>query len=454
MKLYIIGICGTFMGGIARLARDMEIDVSGSDANTYPPMSTQLESLGIKLYEGYRSENIPEDVDLVLVGNTISRGNPELEYVLDRGLNYTSGAQWLSQQVLRQRWVLAIAGTHGKTTTSSILTWILEYNDLKPGFLIGGVPENFGESARLGDSIFFVIEADEYDTAFSDKRSKFVHYHPRTLVLNNLEFDHADIFKDLEAIQTQFHHLLKIVPESGKVISNVHSPALDQVLDKGLWSKSSKFGLVSSDSQWKAEKTNADASQFNIVYEGETFPVKWPLIGEHNMLNALAAIAAAHHAGVKIEDACAALESFKSVKRRLEKIHEDSKFHVYDDFAHHPTAITETLAALRAQVKDEPIIAILEPRSNTMRRGIHKDKLADSLTLADFSLIFADETVQWDIQNLASSIVKTFGSIDLLIEQALNQAKLLQNQQTCHILIMSNGGFGGLHERIIEQIKA
>ena len=449
MNIHIIGICGTFMGGVARLACDLGHHVTGSDANTYPPMSTQLESLGIQLFEGYAASNINSDVDIVVIGNTISRNNPELEHVLDKGLAYTSGAQWLSEHVLQGRWVLGIAGTHGKTTTSSILAWILEDNQLSPGYLIGGVPENFGESARLGESPFFVIEADEYDTAFSDKRSKFVHYRPRTLVLNNLEFDHADIFADLAAIQTQFHHLIKTIPQDGLIIHNQQSPAIDQVLEIGCWSHTASF--AANDSDWRCKKISADASSFKVIHKKNEYLVSWPLIGDHNMHNALAGIAAAHHAGVTIEHAIESLASFKSVKRRLELLYENDRIKVYDDFAHHPTAITETLNALRNQVDEESIIAVLEPRSNTMKQGVHKHLLADSLQSANVAMVFADSSVSWDISKIESDKIKTFESTESLLESLI--LAINSTNDFCNVVIMSNGGFEGLHQRLINKLQ-
>ena len=444
------------MGGVARLARDLGHTVTGSDANTYPPMSTQLESLGIQLHEGYNAANVDLTADIFVVGNTISRGNPELELVLERGLAYTSGAQWLAEHVLQGRWVLGVAGTHGKTTTSSMLAWLLQDNQLQPGYLIGGVPENFGESARLGDTPFFVIEADEYDTAFCDKRSKFVHYRPRTLILNNLEFDHADIFADLGAIQTQFHHLLKTVPQQGLLIHNQQSPALDEVLQMGSWSEAASFGLEQSD--WQAQTTSADASSFEILHKQQRYSVTWSLIGEHNMYNALAAVAAAHHVGITIEHACQSLTTFKSVKRRLEMIYDSPTLRIFDDFAHHPTAITETLKALRNKVGDDPILAILEPRSNTMKRGIHKHLLGDALQSANKALIYADHNVLWDIAELDSENICSFTSTDTLLESVLeyiesHTAKVdvdsASVQSVLNIVIMSNGGFDNLHQRLL-----
>lgn len=449
MNIHIIGICGTFMGGLARLARDLGEHVTGSDANTYPPMSTQLESLGITLFEGYAATNVPQNADLVVVGNTISRGNPELEHVLDKGIRYTSGAQWLGENLLRDRWVLAVAGTHGKTTTSSILAWLLESNDLSPGFLIGGVPENFGESARLGTTPFFVIEADEYDTAFSDKRSKFIHYQPRTLVLNNLEFDHADIFQDLYAIQTQFHHLLKTVPQSGQIIHNEQSDAIKETMDRGLWSQTKSF--AGNDSDWQVEKVKDDASQFTIKHGDTSYAVKWSLIGDHNMYNALAAVAAAHHVGVSVTHSAKSLRSFTSVKRRMEKIFDNGKVKVFDDFAHHPTAIAETLNGLRNATKNEPIIAVLEPRSNTMKQGIHKHLLAESLANADKVLIFAGKGVEWDVGQLSSERVSTFTDSEQLLDQLYNSTQ--QHDAACNVLIMSNGGFENLHQRLLNRLS-
>ena len=448
MNIHIIGICGTFMGGLARLARDLGMTVTGSDANTYPPMSTQLESLGIALFEGYSETNIPKNTDLVIVGNTISRTNPELEAVLDQGLRYTSGAQWLGQHVLHGRWVLGVAGTHGKTTTSSMLAWLLEDNGLAPGYLIGGVPENFGESARLGDTPFFVIEADEYDTAFCDKRSKFVHYQPRTLVLNNLEFDHADIFADLAAIQNQFNHLLKTIPQSGQIIYNQDSSALKEVLDMGCWSELKSFN--SNQSDWRAEKLNDDASSFYIKHGDEVNLVEWDLIGDHNMANALAAVAAAHHVGITVAHAVESLQTFKSVKRRMEVIFDDSNARIFDDFAHHPTAIAETLNGLRKNVNNEKIIAILEPRSNTMKRGVHKHLLEDALAAADDVLVYADHNVKWDINEIASESIRAFDNTELLLEQLATLIE--QDQGRTNVLIMSNGGFENIYQRLIDRL--
>lgn len=456
MKIHIIGVCGTFMGGVARLARDLGMQVSGSDANTYPPMSTQLESLGIDLYEGYAAKNIPDDAEIIVVGNTISRGNPELEHVLDTGLAYTSGAQWLAENVLQGRWVLGVAGTHGKTTTSSMLAWLLEDNQLSPGFLIGGVPQNFSESARIGDTPFFVIEADEYDTAFCDKRSKFVHYLPRTLVLNNLEFDHADIFADLAAIQTQFHHLLKTIPGNGLVIHNQQSEALDEVLELGIWSGIASFGGENSD--WRCEKVSDDASSFMLLHGEQSYQVDWSLIGDHNMHNAVAAVAAAHHVGIPIAHAVKSLSSFKSVKRRMEKLFDDTQVRVFDDFAHHPTAIEETLNGLRRNVAEQKIVAVLEPRSNTMKRGVHKHLLEGALQSANKALIYADDNVLWDIAELENENISAFDNTAALLDQLLALVEEYANdsgsvQGPVNIIIMSNGGFENLSGRLIDVLQ-
>ena len=453
MHLHIIGICGTFMGGVARIAKELGHTVSGSDANTYPPMSTQLESLGVALFEGYREQNIPPTADIVVVGNTISRGNPELEAVLDKGLPYTSGAQWLSENVLNSKWVLAVSGTHGKTTTASMLAWVLEDCGYTPGFLIGGVPANFNESARLGKSDFFVIEADEYDTAFCDKRSKFVHYRPKTLVINNLEFDHADIFDTIDDIKKQFNHLLKTVPSIGLVIHNESEEHVNAVLEMGCWSEQQNFGR-NQDCSWRCAPITADCHEFEVAHEERTSQVSWDLIGQHNMLNAVAAIAAAHHVGVQLNDATNALARFSSVKRRLEIIYDESDLVIYDDFAHHPTAIAGTLNGLRNKVGNEHIVAVLEPRSNTMKRGVHKDLLAKALKDADETYIYADKNVQWDINHLQSKAISTYSNVSSLLNDLLTQAKVKAEAGVpLHILIMSNGGFHGLHMNLVESLK-
>jgi len=456
MHLHIIGICGTFMGGVARIAKELGHTVSGSDANTYPPMSTQLESLGVELFEGYSAQNIPATADMVVVGNTISRGNPELESVLDKGLHYTSGAQWLSENVLNSRWVLAVSGTHGKTTTASMLAWILEDCGYTPGFLIGGVPANFNESARLGQSDFFVIEADEYDTAFCDKRSKFVHYRPKTLVINNLEFDHADIFDTIEDIKKQFNHLLKTVPSLGLVVHNESEEHVKAVLEMGCWSEQQSFGQ-NQDCSWLCKPITPDCHQFEVAHGAQTSQVNWLLIGEHNMLNAVAAIAAAHHVGVQLNDATSALSRFKSVKRRLETIYDAHGIVVYDDFAHHPTAIKTTLdgkrAALNANAKEkeERLIAVVEARSNTMKMGYHQNTLAESLNAADKVYWYKNADTKLDLDAIASSCDADF--IVLETVEKLIETLVKESQAGDHIVIMSNGGFEGFHQRLCTALK-
>lgn len=436
------------MGGIALLAREAGHKVSGSDTNVYPPMSTQLEEQGIELMEGYDPAHLDCGPDVVVIGNVMSRGNPVVEAVLERGINYTSGPEWLSRHILQDRWVLAVSGTHGKTTTASMLSWILEYAGLKPGFLIGGVPENFGISARFGELPFFVVEADEYDTAFFDKRSKFVHYRPRTLVLNNLEFDHADIFDSLDDIKRQFHHLIRMVPGNGQIISNAAEPELDNLLSQGSWTPVLKFthkeGL---ESNWRTTQYESDAAAFDIELNGKKEGrVEWSLIGMHNMQNALAAVAAAHHAGVPVGQSIEALNSFQNVKRRLELKAEVNGIRVYDDFAHHPTAITSTLAGLRGHVGKQRILALLEPRSNTMRMGIHKDALAKSLIEADDVLIFSPPDLVWDINAVTDPLSKAsvFETVDALVDYVKGEA-----QSGDHVLVMSNGAFGGIHSKLV-----
>ncbi|SIT65960.1 UDP-N-acetylmuramate: L-alanyl-gamma-D-glutamyl-meso-diaminopimelate ligase [Ectothiorhodosinus mongolicus] len=431
--IHILGIGGTFMGGIALLAKAAGYHVTGSDTGVYPPMSTLLAEQGITFQEGYDPNwgSYPN----VVVGNVISRGNPSLEYVLNQGLAYTSGPQWLAEHVLKDRWVLAVAGTHGKTTTASILAWILEYAGLEPGFLIGGVPGNFGVSARLGRSPFFVVEADEYDTAFCDKRSKFVHYHPRTLILNNLEFDHADIFPDLAAIERQFHHLIRIVPGNGLVISRYGDEALERVLAQGLWTPVTRFG-TDSDADWGITPALQDA---------------FPMPGQHNQLNALAALLAARHAGVALEVGIEALSQFQGVKRRLELRGEVGGIRVYDDFAHHPTAIGATIAALRQHVGSERVIAVLEPRSNTMRLGVHEQALAPSLKQADATWVYASPDIGWDVAAAMRPLgdqVRVETDIDALLHSL--KADLRPGD---HVLIMSNGGFAGLHQRLLSELQ-
>ncbi|MDO8989884.1 MAG: UDP-N-acetylmuramate:L-alanyl-gamma-D-glutamyl-meso-diaminopimelate ligase [Sideroxyarcus sp.] len=440
--IHILGICGTFMGGIAAIAKQSGYRVTGCDANVYPPMSTQLEAQGIELIEGFGVEQLDLKPDVFVIGNVVSRGNPLMEEILNRNLPYASGPQWLADTLLRDKWVLGVAGTHGKTTTSSMLAWILEHAGLNPGFLIGGVPQNFGISARITESPFFVIEADEYDTAFFDKRSKFVHYHPRTAVLNNLEFDHADIFPDLAAIETQFHHLVRTVPGNGLVVCNGREESLARVIKRGCWTPVEKFG---SDDGW-----NIDANEqvsLNGKVQGK---LQWDLMGEHNRLNALAALAAARHAGVPVSQGLAALSEFKNVKRRMEVRGTVNGITVYDDFAHHPTAIDTTVAGLRRKVGKARILAVLEPRSNTMKLGVMKDALPGSLKDADLTFCYAGN-LGWDARGAlaplgAKAVVKD--DLNELVEAIAAVAK-----SGDHILVMSNGGFGGIHEKLLDRLQ-
>ncbi|WP_051081741.1 UDP-N-acetylmuramate:L-alanyl-gamma-D-glutamyl-meso-diaminopimelate ligase [Thioalkalivibrio sulfidiphilus] len=438
------------MGGIALLARAAGYRVTGSDQNVYPPMSTLLAEQGIEVSQGFDPSHLEPAPDQVVIGNVMSRGNPAVEYVLNRGLAYTSGPQWLAEHVLGGRWVLAVAGTHGKTTTSSMLAWILEYAGLEPGFLIGGVPENFGVSARLSEAPFFVVEADEYDTAFFDKRSKFVHYRPRTLVLNNLEYDHADIFPDLAAIERQFHHLVRTVPGEGLIVRNADDENLSRVLSQGCWTPVQGFG-VAGHGDWQGRLLSPDASRFQVLYRGEAQgEVRWDLIGRHNMANALAALAAARHAGVPVQQGINALAEFQSVKRRLQLRGERSGIHVYDDFAHHPTAIATTLDALRARVGAARIIAVLDPRSNTMRMGVHRDRLAESLAAADRVYLHAPADLGWDSQVVIDALPHGRACADT---DVLLAALLAEVRPGDHVLIMSNGGFGGLHDRLLAALS-
>jgi UDP-N-acetylmuramate: L-alanyl-gamma-D-glutamyl-meso-diaminopimelate ligase len=440
--IHILGICGTFMGGIAVLAKEAGYKVTGCDANVYPPMSTQLEAQGIELIEGFGVEQLKLGADLYVVGNVVSRGNPLMEEILNRGLTYISGPQWLSQALLFDKWVLAVAGTHGKTTTTSMLAWILEYAQMNPGFLIGGVPQNFGVSARLTDTPFFVIEADEYDTAFFDKRSKFVHYHPRTAVLNNLEFDHADIFPDLNAIETQFHHLVRTVPGKGLVVSNGREESLKRVIKRGCWTPVEEFGNAQG---WNIDDDNQVT--LNGKLQGT---LKWDLMGEHNRMNALAALAAARHAGVPVKQGLAALSEFKNVKRRMEARGTVNGITVYDDFAHHPTAITTTVEGLRKKVGKARILAVLEPRSNTMKLGVMKDALPASLKDAD-SVFCYGANLGWDARSALAPLGKKAMVSDDLNE--LINAIVAVAKPGDQILVMSNGGFGGIHEKLLHQLR-
>lgn len=453
MHIHILGICGTFMGGVAAIARSAGWRVTGCDANVYPPMSTQLQALGIDLIQGFAPDQAGLGPDVFVIGNVVSRGNPLMEEILDRGLPYVSGPQWVGENVLAGRHVLAVAGTHGKTTTASMLAWILEMAGLSPGFLIGGIPENFGLSARSGaENGCFVIEADEYDTAFFDKRSKFVHYRARTAVLNNLEFDHADIFSDLAAIETQFHHLVRTVPRSGTLVVNQREASLARVLSRGAWSNIEYFG---GDGAWQAGPSASDGS-FEIALDGVSLGrVQWDLLGEHNRMNALAAIAAARTVGVAPAQAIAALANFRNVKRRMEVRGVKGGVTVYDDFAHHPTAIETTIAGLRARVGNARILAVLEPRSNTMKLGTMKAALPGSLAGAD--LVFGygaregKDALGWDLAAALAPLAsraRAFDALGALVAEVTAAAR-----PGDHVLVMSNGGFGGVHQKILDALK-
>lgn len=456
MHIHILGICGTFMGSLAVLAKQLGHQVSGSDQNVYPPMSTQLEAQGIALSQGYDPAHLQPAPDLVVIGNTCSRGNPAVEYVLDQGLPYTSGPQWLADHVLRDRWVLAVAGTHGKTTTTSMLAWILEAADLKPGYLIGGVPKNFEYSARLGESPFFVIEADEYDSAFFDKRSKFIHYRPRTLIAGNLEFDHADIFADLAAIQTQFAHLFKTIPRNGLIISPAGDANLEAVFERGLWSERQRCALAQDglDAEWTAEPLNAQASAFRLRHGEREADVRWGMSGLHNLRNGLAAAAAAAHVGVPLAQSAAALSRFAGVKRRLELFAEVGDIQIYDDFAHHPTAIQTTLEGLRARLREAGdsgrLVAVIEARSNTMKMGYHQHTLAASLAAADSVLWYRSAATRLDLDAIARSSPVPFRALDSV--DAILEALRAELQPGDRVVIMSNGGFEGLHGRLAQAL--
>ncbi|MBK1655707.1 UDP-N-acetylmuramate:L-alanyl-gamma-D-glutamyl-meso-diaminopimelate ligase [Allochromatium vinosum] len=450
MHLHILGICGTFMGGIALLARALGHRVTGSDANVYPPMSTQLEAAGIELMEGYDAAHLDPPPDVVVVGNAMKRGIPAVEAMLDRDMRYCSGPEWLRENLLRERWVLAVSGTHGKTTTASMLAWVLEDAGLDPGFLIGGVPLDFGVSARLGSAPFFVVEADEYDTAFFDKRSKFVHYGPRTLILNNLEFDHADIFDDLGQIQRQFHHLIRTVPGSGLIVHPARVPTVDTVIGLGCWTPRETFG---AEGDWRAELIEPDGSRFRVWLHGaEAGVVDWGQSGLHNVENALAVLAAARHAGVPVGAAVEALGRFQGVKRRLEVRGEVAGIRVFDDFAHHPTAIATTLDGLRRRVgAEQRILAVLEPRSNTMRLGTHNAELAGSLTAADRVYVHAPSDLGWDAAAVLAGLGERLAVHDA-IEPIVTQV-IADSRPGDQILVMSNGGFGGIHQRLLDALR-
>lgn len=451
MRLHILGICGTFMGGVAALARELGLTVEGSDANVYPPMSTQLEALGIGLMNGYRADYLKPSPDLVVVGNAMTRGNPAVEYMLDEQLRYISGPQWLGETLLPGREVLAVAGTHGKTTTTSLLAHLLESAGLSPGFLIGGVPGNFEVSARVGGGKPFVIEADEYDSAFFDKRSKFVHYRPRIAILNNLEYDHADIFPDVAAIQRQFHHLVRTVPGNGRLIVNAHDQHLAEVLAMGCWTPVETFGIGQGD--WQAELIEADGSAFRVRRGAELIgEIHWSLLGNHSVMNALAALAAAAAAGADPRALLSAFASFQSVKRRMEVVGEAHGVRVYDDFAHHPTAIATTLAGLRAKVGSARIVVALEPRSNSMRLGAHAEALAPSLADADAVVFLHRPELAWDAGRVTAALNGRGSAVPTV--DALIAALRSEVRAGDHVVFMSNGGFEGAPRRFAESIAS
>jgi len=453
MHIHIAGIGGTFMGGLALLARALGHRVTGSDAGLYPPMSTQLAAQGIEVADGYDPRHLEPVPDEVIIGNALSRGNALVEAVLARDLPYRSGPAWLAEHVLRGRHVLAVAGTHGKTTTASLLAWMLERAGLEPGFLIGGVPENFGISARLGAGRLFVVEADEYDTAFFDKRSKFVHYRPRTLVLNNIEFDHADIFPDLEAIKRQFHHLLRTVPGNGRVIANADDPVVAEVLARGCWTPVESFTLAQNAADWRAASDDPGWRRFTVHHGGAVAgEAHSSLTGRHNAANALAALAAAHHAGVAPAAAAAALAEFRSARRRLQLLGAPGGIHVYDDFAHHPTAIRVTLEAGRVLAGRGRLVAVLEPRSNTMRMGVHRGELAAVLAGADAAYLYQPPDMDWDVAEVVDRLDgrgQRYTDIEGLVAALARDLR-----PGDHVVIMSNGAFGGIHARLLERLGA
>jgi UDP-N-acetylmuramate: L-alanyl-gamma-D-glutamyl-meso-diaminopimelate ligase len=453
MHVHILGIGGTFMGGVAAIAKASGFRVTGADLNVYPPMSTQLQELGIEFFQGYGAEQLDLRPDIVVVGNALSRGSPVVEAMLDRGMAYTSGPQWLAEQVLRDKHVIAVAGTHGKTTTTAMLTWILEEAGREPGFLVGGVPSNFDATARLGKGRFFVIEADEYDTAFFDKRAKFVHYRPRTAILNNLEFDHADIYPDVAAIRRQFNQLLRTVPAAGRLIVNGEDPELAATLSLGCWTPRETFA-VARDADWSALiAPGSAAGRFAVLHQGKTVAeVSWPLMGEHNVMNALAAIAAAGHVGVHPARAAQALNAFRGVNRRMEIRGVVDGVTVYDDFAHHPTAIATTLGGLRERVAGARIVAVFEPRSNTMKLGVHSEQIAPALALADHTWFLNPPDLGWDLPSAAAPLgarASFAASVDALVKGLADDSR-----PGDHILVMSNGGFGGLHDKLLTALQA
>ncbi|MCB1836162.1 MAG: UDP-N-acetylmuramate:L-alanyl-gamma-D-glutamyl-meso-diaminopimelate ligase [Alcanivoracaceae bacterium] len=450
MHIHILGICGTFMGSLAQLARALGHTVTGADANVYPPMSDQLRAAGIHIIEGYDAEQLKPEPDLVVIGNAMSRGNPAVEAVLNRGLRYTSGPQMLADVILPGRWVIGVAGTHGKTTTTSMVAWLLEAAGLKPGYLIGGVPGNFDTSARLGDTPFFAVEADEYDTAFFDKRSKFVHYRPRTAILNNLEFDHADIFDDLAAIQKQFHHLVRTIPGNGRIILPQGEQALDEVLAKGCWSEVERFG---AGADIDVQLLRDDGSEFALYEKGQKVAqVRWGMSGLHSVNNGVAALLAARHCGVPLAQGAEMLADFQGVKRRMELVGEVAGVRVYDDFAHHPTAIATTLQGLRRKVGNEKILAIIEPRSNTMRMGVHRARLPESVADADEVIWYQPPGIDWSLDDVvAASTVpsRTLDAIDAIIEDICQR-----RGEPLNVVIMSNGGFAGIHRKLVAALGA
>lgn len=455
MHLHILGICGTFMGGIAALARAAGHKVTGSDQNVYPPMSDQLRALDIDLIAGYDPAQLKLAPDVVVVGNVMSRGFPIIEALLDSGIPYTSGPEWLARHVLSGRWVLGVAGTHGKTTTTSLLAWILEHAGLAPGFLVGGVPANFATTARLGSGRHFVVEADEYDTAFFDKRAKFVHYRPRTAILNNLEHDHADIYPDIAAIQWQFHQLLRMVPPAGRVIANGADPNVARVIEMGCWTPVERYSAqAGATTEWRADIPNdSDGSRFTIVHgDLPVGTVEWSLLGRHNVENALAAVLAARHAGVDIETSIAALRAFRGVRRRMEVRGEAGGVTVYDDFAHHPTAIATTIDGLRRKVGRARVLAVLEPRSNTMKLGTHREALVASLSGADRVWLYQGPDVKWDVSTLSRAIgthAATASNLEKLVSDIAHESRAGD-----HVLVMSNGGFGGIHRKLLDALAA
>lgn len=454
MHLHILGICGTFMGSLALLARDLGHTVTGSDQSVYPPMSTQLENAGITLMQGYDRSHLQPHPDLVIVGNAMKRGIDAIEYMLDAGLPYISGPQFLADHVLQGKHVLGVAGTHGKTTTTTMLAWVLDQAGLNPGFLIGGVPLGFSQSARLGGGKYFVVEADEYDSAFFDKRSKFVHYHPKTAILNNLEFDHADIFDDLAAIQKQFHHLVRTIPSTGRIIAPITETHIDEVLKMGCWTPVIRTGLdTDTQAELYAELIQADGSHFKVLEQGKVIAeVQWSMTGQHSVANALATIAAAQHVGVSIVQACEALSSFGGVKRRMELLGTLRGIEVYDDFAHHPTAIETTLDGARKRLGERRLWAVIEPRSNTMRMGSHKDGLAHSARLADEVIWYQPEGLDWDLQPVveaAPNKSQVSRSLDEIIQRIVQEAG-----EGDAVVIMSNGGFGGLHQKLLAALQS